>query len=66
MNYLFSTIFSVYYLAALAKAFLALGALGSVTSDLAASSNLLDAVDVFLRLRTILSLAASSYKIHGL
>ena len=48
------------YLAALANEFLALGAFGSDTSDLAARRSLLDAVDVFFRLRTRESLAASS------
>lgn len=48
------------YLAALANEFLALGALGSDTKDLAARRSLLDAVDVFFRLRTRESLAASS------
>jgi len=48
------------YLAALANEFFALGAFGSDTKDLAASRSLLDAVDVFFRLRTRESLAASS------
>lgn len=47
-------------LAALASEFLALGALGSDTKDFAAKRSLLDAVEVFFRLRTRESFAASS------
>lgn len=47
-------------LAALANAFLAFGAFGSDTKDLAARSSLLEAVDVFFKLRTKESFAASS------
>lgn len=52
--------FHVTNLAALASEFLALGAFGSETNDLAAKRSLLDAVDVFFKLRTKESLAASS------
>ena len=47
-------------LAALASEFFAFGALGSETKDLAAKRSLLEAVDVFFKLRTKESFAASS------
>ncbi len=47
-------------LAAPAKRFLELGALGSAARDLAARRSLLDAVDVFFKLRTKADFVSSS------
>ena len=48
------------YFAAAANKFFAFGAPGSAANDLAASNNLLEAVDVFLRLLTTWSWASLS------